>query len=361
MAALGEAKEGSFCARCFAHLSGEQPYCPECGAPTGDTTLAAESAGHGELAQANVLRLRGDLNGSEKALLGVLRRYPNDPHAHEMLGDVCAERGELDRAVEWYELALDLAPSSADMRRKLDETRERLETREIADTAETLGLPTARPSYVWWPIAASAAMLTLAILVAAWPRSAAPKTLRATVAANAPAELTASTDTTPPAVTPAPVPTPALTGTEEDRKLLEALQGRAGAVRVQTVTLDPRTQSLAVTFEVREGDDPKAAALALGKEALAVAPTAMTTSLRAVHADRLVFAADLARSAMESADPLTNVWPVPETGTPPATTGSTDPVTAEPGGGTSTGPAPSGTTTPPGTTAGVIHGPVSSG
>ncbi|WP_167854300.1 hypothetical protein, partial [Escherichia coli] len=88
---------------------------------------------------------------------------------------------------------------------------------------------------------------------------------------------------------------------------------------VQTVTLDPRTQTLAVTFEVGDTDDPKSVALALGKEALGTAPTAMTTSLRAVHADRLVFAADLARSAMDATDPLTNVWPVP------ATSGTTPP------------------------------------
>ena len=351
MAALGEAREGSFCARCFAHLSGDPPYCPECGAPTSDATPASESAGHAELAQANVLRLRGDLEGSEKALLGLLRRYPNDPHAHEMLGDVCVERDELDRAVEWYELALDLAPGAADVRRKLDETRERLESRETADTAETLGLPSARPPATWWPLAASAALLVLAVLVVAWPRSAAPSVLRATVAANALADPVHAPDPTP-ATTPVPTPPPA-TGTQEDRRLLEALQGRAGAVRVQLVTLDPRTQTLAVTFEVGDADDPKTVALALGKEALGVAPTAMAASLHAVHADRLVFAADLLRTAMEGADPLTNVWPASTTPvpTPPpatGTTGSTEPPATEPtAGGAAPPQGTTGTTTPP--------------
>ena len=327
MAVPGESREGTFCGKCFTHLSASETYCPECGAPTGEAAPAGESAVHGELAQANLLRLRGDHAGSEKALLAILRRYPNDPHAHEMLGDVCVESGEFERAAEWYELALDLAPNSPEIRRKLQETRERLDDRDVADTAETLGLPSAKSNLAWWPLAASGALVVLAVLIVAWPRQSAPATLRAS--ATAPLEAVAAPVPTPAptpnTVVPTPVPEPS--GTVEDRKLLAELQAKAGAIRVQTVTLDPRTQTLLVGFEVPEKDDPRELATVLGREALVVAPTAMTTTLRAVRSGRLVFAADLVRATMESAEPLTNVWPtteptmpvvtVPATGTPP--------------------------------------------
>ena len=185
MAAPGESKEGTFCARCFAPVEKGEAYCPDCGAPTGEAAPGADSAVHGELAQANLLRLRGDLDGSEKALLSILRRFPNDPHAHEMLGDVCDERGEGDRAKEWYELALDLAPNSTEVRRKLQETGQRNEARATADTAEVLGLPPATPPAAWWPLAVAGALLILAIAVAAWPRASGPTAMTATVSAPA--------------------------------------------------------------------------------------------------------------------------------------------------------------------------------
>ncbi len=346
MAAPEERREDTTCARCFAHVPAGQAYCPECGAPTGEATPAADSKVHGELAQANLLRLRGDLDGSEKALLAILRRFPNDPHAHEMLGDVFVERGETDRAAEWYELALDLAPSSPDVRRKLQEARDHVDEREVADTAETLGLPSARTSLVWWPLAVSGALVILAIAIAAWPRSPAPRPLQATVVAPPPVEATPANVTPTPAPTPIPAPTVGM-GTEEDRKLLADLQARAGATRVQTVSLDPRTQTLEVSFEVSETDDAKSVATALGKEALAVAPAAMVTSLRALRAGRLVFAADLPRSAMGGDDPLTNVWPAPPSAVPlpSGTTGATAPPT----GATTTGATPPATTVSAGT------------
>ena len=335
MAAPGEARRNEVCERCFAPLTGGAAYCPECGAPTGEGAPGEDTQVHGDLAQANLLRLRGDLDGSERALLGVLRRLPNDPHAHEMLGDVCAEREETARAIEWYELALDLAPGLSDVRRKLDEARARLESRDAEDVAETLGLPSARPNAAWWPLAAAGALVVFAILIVAWPRAAAPASLRATVAAPADA-APATTPADPTRPTPVTEPTPEATGTEEDRKLLEALQAQAGSVRVQTVALDPRGGTMEVTFELGDADDPKAVAATLGKAALGVAPAALTASLHALHGGRLVFAADLPRAALNDADPLTNVWP-----SAPTTAPSNPPAT------TSTGGATAGTPTPP--------------
>jgi len=341
LAVQGASREGTFCERCFAPVGKEETYCPECGAPIGEATPAAESVVHGELAQANLLRLRGEFDASEKALLTVLRRFPNDPHAHEMLGDVCADRGEGARAVEWYELALDLAPNTPDVRRKLVETRDRLDERETADTAEQIGLPPAAPSVAWWPLAASGAILVLAILVAAWPRNPAPGIRQATVVAPAseasvvaPNSNPATAVTTDPAVVPN-------SGTEQDHRLLADLQKLPDGARAQSVVTDPRGR-LDVTFELADTDDPKSIALALGKAALGIAPTATTVTLRAVRSGALVFTADISRATMESIDPLTNVWPSATTEAP-ATVGS-EPGTGATGGTTTTGTITPGTT-----------------
>lgn len=350
----------AFCERCFAPLGSSDTYCPDCGAPVGSAAPAADSAVHGELAQANLLRLRGDLDGSEKALLGILRRYPNDPHAHEMLGDVCAERGEIDRAKEWYELALDLSPDSADIRRKMENAGTTAEEQKTADTAETLGLPPTTPPAAWWPLAGAAALLVLAIAVAAWPKAAPPSTMKGAVSAPL-AETTPKPAETVAETGPPPAPTPAPVGSEEERKLLTDLQGKPDGSHVQSVVLDPRTQAIVVTFDITETDDPHVLAINLGRETLEAAPAVAMVTLRALRAGSLAFAADLPRAGSDANDPLTNVWPVPTAPTTePGTTPSTGP--SSPTSGGTTPPIGSvqntpGNSPPPTSTSGNTSGP----
>lgn len=304
-----------------------------------ETVAAADSQVHGQLAQANLLRLRNDLDGAEKALLGILRRFPNDPHAHELLGDVCSDREEWDRAIEWYELALDLAPTGTDIRRKLDEARARLDAQSNADAAEALGLPPTLTKPIWWPVAAAAVLLILAIGVATWPRSARPAPIRARVSIPVATNDNPEPETKPtvpmvqdPAPTTQPE-TPATTTTapqiaEEDRTVLVALQGRTDGTRVVSVNVDPRNQAVEVTFTTAEGEDPKTIAQSIGKEALAVAPNAPQILLRALRGGHLALVADLLRNDLSQPDPLSNVWPVnsepPVTG-PSATSNTTGP------------------------------------
>ncbi len=350
----------AFCERCFAPLAAGDTYCPDCGAPVDASAPDADSAVHSELAQANLLRLRGDLDGSEKALIAILRRYPNDPLAHEMLGDVCAERGEIDRAKEWYELALDLSPDSADIKRKLETAGTTVTQQATADTAETLGLPPSTPPAAWWPLAGAGALLLLAIAVAAWPKSPSPSPLKGTV--SAPVADVVKPDVTPdpaPIQNPTPAPAPSPVGSEEERKLLTELQAKPDGSHVQSVVLDPRTQAIVVTFDIGETDDAHVLALSLGRATLEAAPAVSMVTLRALRAGSLSFAADLARAGSDGSDPLTNIWPAPvappgtET-TPP----STGPSSSPPAGGATTPPATTGT--PPagsGTSAGGSTGP----
>jgi hypothetical protein len=87
-----------------------------------------------EVARANLLRLRGDFEEAEKVCLAILKRFPNNPAAHGMMGDLSFETGKLDTARQWYEMALDLTPNDEGLRRKISaiENAARKEADDVA-------------------------------------------------------------------------------------------------------------------------------------------------------------------------------------------------------------------------------------
>jgi hypothetical protein len=118
------------CDKCFSVLEPNATFCKECGAPLGETP-GSDSIVYPEIARANLLRLKGDLNEAEKVCLAVLKRFPNNPAAHGMMGDLSFEAGRLENARQWYEMALDLTPDDEGLKRKLravGETSERRQT-----------------------------------------------------------------------------------------------------------------------------------------------------------------------------------------------------------------------------------------
>lgn len=139
------------CQRCFAVILDGAEYCAECGAPVvDDFSEGTDSSVYPELARANLLRMRGEYRMAEDICLAILRRHPNSATANTLLGDICAERGDLKQAAEWYEMALDITPESTSDRTKLDSVRARIRDHEAAETAKQLGLPTSRPKVGLW-------------------------------------------------------------------------------------------------------------------------------------------------------------------------------------------------------------------
>lgn len=123
------------CPYCGAEISDDARFCPECGAPLQDEVSGAESAGierevYSLLATANLYRIRGLWQEAENKCVEVLRRYPNNPTAHSLLGDIYADQGRWEEAKEWYELALELNPSSQADKKKLERVNKILEERE---------------------------------------------------------------------------------------------------------------------------------------------------------------------------------------------------------------------------------------
>lgn len=108
------------CDKCFSVLEKDSIFCKECGASFDESQSAtSDTIVYPEIARANLLRLRGDLEQAEKVCLAVLKRFPNNPAAHGMMGDLALEGGKLDTAKQWYEMALDLTPNDEGLRRKL--------------------------------------------------------------------------------------------------------------------------------------------------------------------------------------------------------------------------------------------------
>jgi hypothetical protein len=115
------------CPTCDTLLSEGSTYCSKCGAPIhGLLDRDAET----DLAAANLERVRGNHPEAEAICVRVLRRDPNNVHAHSLLGDVYRDQKRFEEARQWYRMALDIHGASASDRFKLEQM-----DREIARTS----------------------------------------------------------------------------------------------------------------------------------------------------------------------------------------------------------------------------------
>lgn len=73
------------------------------------------------LAQANLHRMRGQWDEAIAVCMDAMRIAPNNPTAHSLLGDIYSDQGNLDEAIRWYCMALDLRPGSLSDRAKLSQ------------------------------------------------------------------------------------------------------------------------------------------------------------------------------------------------------------------------------------------------
>lgn len=110
------------CPKCFAKNDAEALHCTECGTsflPDAD----ADSEIYLELSQANLHRTRGEHQAAIDVCLGILRRFPSNFSAHILIGDLHAETGDFDQAIQWFEMAKDLHPNDNSVEEKIEEIR----------------------------------------------------------------------------------------------------------------------------------------------------------------------------------------------------------------------------------------------
>lgn len=304
------------CQRCFALIPEGAEYCAECGAPAmDDLSEGTERAVYPELARANLLRMRGEYKQAEDICLAVLRRHPNSATANTLLGDICAERGDLKQAAEWYEMALDIVPDSASDRQKLESVRNRTREHEAAQTAKSLGLPETKPKVGLWAGGALIFVLLIAIVAYLLGERSNDRRARASNDVVAPISIPLdSTRTSSPAKAEekAPPEAPEMSADVGSRVRAAAAEEAGRLVYAAKIA---NSSSLIVVLGVTGNEDPRGYAAIMGRIALGAVPEATAATLVTLFGERMVYVGTMARAALEVTQ--TEQW-IAEHGNDPA-------------------------------------------
>jgi RNA polymerase subunit RPABC4/transcription elongation factor Spt4 len=278
------------CQRCFAILPDQAEFCAECGAPAVDEIgEGSDAAVYPELARANLLRMRGEYKLAEDICLSILRKHPNSATANTLLGDICAEKGDLKQAADWYEMALDVTPDSSSDRAKLDSVRRRIKEHETAETAKHLGLPESRPKVGLFV----GGVVVFLLGERTNQRRTAARDV--TVPVSVPQETSrseAGAAGTNGDTTSAPVPTELL------GMVREALGGEAS--RVVAASRFPDTFGVLLVFTVTGTEDPRRLGAELARLALEKVSDAPSVTLMAMRSGRIAYSAVAPRERFQA-------------------------------------------------------------
>ncbi len=117
------------CPKCFAEIPETGAYCMECGSRLKDDTLdplyaeGSDREIYPELARANLLRMQGKYEEAIEVCRRIMGRFPSNETVHALLGDIYADQGKLEDAIQWYELLVELAPGNVHYSAKLHNLR----------------------------------------------------------------------------------------------------------------------------------------------------------------------------------------------------------------------------------------------
>ncbi len=282
-------------------------FCPECGAPVSDepSSEGSDSAIYPELARANLLRMRGDYAQAEEVCLKILHRFPNNASANSLLGDICAERNDLEQAAEWYELALDITPDAQAVRQKLASAKERMRQREAANTAQQLGLPTSKSKAGLWIGLVVLFLIGTGALAYYIGQRVNQNRTASNAIVDAPVVLEpkpagafggGAATTTGTAAQPDQIPQGRI---DDDRRLTQLLAPKSSdGARLLEARQDPRSKSVVLSFFVQDGEDVRSMAARLAASALQELPDCRLVTVRAVRAGTLALIADVHRDAV---------------------------------------------------------------
>lgn len=297
-----------------------------------------------DLARSNLLRMRGDYRAAIDQCLSLLKRSPDDPDAHTLIGDIYAEQGDLGQAAQWYELALDLNPGSTQDQQKLTHVQLRIKEREAATAAQQIALPPASP-YPWLPwmvMAVIALLIGIGAYIAGQRQEPPTKIARASVPVSAPIAEPGTNISGSPSPTEGTNPLIA----EEDRKLAASV---AGEIPTGIVLLhawqDPRNRDISLTIRVRPEDAQRVIAAEIARAVLRRIAGANAVSIRTEKAGQIVHLGTVDRARLSITDApgwaeahpgaealadalLAQEWPEPTGVTAPTANGDDTPPTA---------------------------------
>jgi len=300
--------ESMICERCFATVKQGSEFCPECGAPMGNGPAeGSDAAIYTELARANLLRMRGEYKGALDQCRTILHKFPNNVSANQLLGDLCAETGDLAQAKEWYELALDIAPNHAQIQKKLNDVQQTLEHAETEGLVEQLGLPPSKPKNGL--VAVSLAVLVLGVGAVAYVLGTQKPNVNSAngvtrTEIQAPATTSDNPQPDPPQADSQPTnpttsPANAVGSTEETSLTQLVSQRSANGSRLLGQVMDPRTNLLTLTYKAEPSDDKRNVGAELAATTFENGPNVRLITLRAIENGAVAFVADARREAYE--------------------------------------------------------------
>ncbi len=206
------------CSKCFAEIPDTSVFCLECGARLREDTLdplyaeGSDREVYPEIARANLLRMKGRYEEAVDVCLGILKRYPSNETAHALLGDIYADQGKLDDAIQWYELLVDLAPNNAFYRAKLDNLRSLQAVQQSPSATTTPPPPAPAPSTRTW-VYGLFGLIALILMLSAF--MAGRRWSMTEASSTQPLNKSAATDATAPPRIPPPPPASQPSTTEQ--------------------------------------------------------------------------------------------------------------------------------------------------
>jgi len=241
-----------------------------------------------ELARANLLRLRGDYLAAEAECLKVLRQFPNNAGAHTLLGEICAEKGDLEQSLQWYELSLDLAEDHT-VRERANTIRSRMQDRERAVASKEMGVPADRARKNGY----LAFMLVVILITVGFACYSAGRQQEPDGPANEPHVL--------PPIQPVPSTLVKLSGSGQgvgsDLVLYERLRASsAEGGSLLLVLQDPRSKAITLSYDAQADGDLRPVGARLAVAALQNSPDALIVTVRAMRGGNLIYTADVLRS-----------------------------------------------------------------
>lgn len=286
------------CARCFADVAPGLSACPECGAAVNkDVDSESDQMVYAEIAKANLLRMRQSYQEAEQQCLAILRRLPNNVTAHVLLGDICVDLKDYERAREWYELSLDLRPNDTTIKSKIRDLDTRKQDAEVLQQAEKLGVPRSNKARVLYV----ASVLTLVAITSASAYYLGSKKTGRQTAKNVSQALGISTgqgnNSTDGPSTGDNGSVDSVVGSTADLNLMKQLSSQTvEAVHVLSFFEDPRTRNLTLIYSADE--DYRGLAARLASAALATSSESLIVNVRAMKNGQLVYTADVLRSKL---------------------------------------------------------------
>ena len=315
------------CPKCFEVNDPAATYCLECGAPLSDEPGAegSDQEVYREITQANLHRIRGDYKPAIDVCLGILKRFPNNGTAHTLLGDIYAEKGELEQAAEWFEMALDLRPESENDRRKLEAVQRRRSEQDAASAAQQLGIPESKPraqQYVF-------VMVLLVVIVgigsfllggsmAPNRNSGQPKTITDPINVGDPKPDQSVPTGQQPTNNEPVVQATVYPGSPVEQQTAALLAQKYTIGRkILGVHEDPRGPSLHLTAKLEKEDDPASVAIDIARAVFTEYATFASITVELGDGAQTVFVADVVRTdydkvtneKLDAKTMLTHVWP----------------------------------------------------